>query len=107
MSLDNLDSLSLIIQRADEHDSLLGIMARMAVDNFIQKHSLTDINRDQVVNSIAQRIHGQIAQLIYEQEESIKKADPGLEQDIILSRNQRRIEQRYLQDKSKSPESSS
>ncbi len=107
MNLGKIDSLSLIIQQADEHDSLLGVMSRVAVDTFIQKHSLTKINRNQLVDKITQNIHDQIAALIYEQEEHIKKTKSTLEQEVNCSRNQRRIEQKYLQERIKSPESSS
>ena len=99
MSQKKLDSLRLIIQRADEHDSLLGMMSRVAVDTFIQKHSPVKINRNQLVDQITQDIHRQISALIYQQEESLIGQEPRLEQEINFSRNQRRIEQKYLQEK--------
>ena len=97
MSQDTLDSLSVLIQRADEHDSLLGMLSRTAVDTFIQKHSLNKIDRNQLVDKITQDIHHQISELIYQQEEPLIGQRPELEREIKCSRNQRRIEQKYLQ----------
>ncbi len=95
-TLENLDSLNLIMQKPYEFDSPLGAMARVAVDSFTQTHSLTAVNRYQMVNSITQKIHAQINQVMCEQEELLAK-DPALAKEISLARNQRRIEQGYLQ----------
>ena len=106
MTLENLGSLDLILQKPDEHDSPLGSMIRMAVDSFIQTHSLTAANRNQMVNSITQKIHEQINQVMFEQEELLTK-DPTLAEKIAHARNQRRIEQNYLQEKSQRSEQAS
>ena len=87
-TMENLDSLNLIMQKPDEHDSPLGTMTRVAVDSFTQTHSLTAVNRDQMVNSITQKIHAQINQVMCEQEELLAK-DPALAKEISLARNQR------------------
>lgn len=106
MTLENLGSLDLIMQKSDEHDSPLGSMIRMAVDSFIQTHSLTAVNRDQMVNRITQKIHEQINQVMFEQEE-LQTKDPVLAEKIAQARNQRRIEQNYLQEKSQRSEKAS
>ncbi|USE35261.1 hypothetical protein [Endozoicomonas sp. SCSIO W0465] len=103
---ENLGSLELIIQRSDEHDSPLGAMIRVSVDSYIREHSLTGINRAQMINNITRKFHDQINQIMIKQEELLNK-DPVFTEKISQARNQRRIEQNYLQEKSQSPEKTS
>lgn len=89
-----LSSLQELIEKPERHDSPIGVLSRMYIKQFIQKHRFDQVDEQKIVQITSERIFNLMAKKVQELEQKIlsKTDDQDLIKQIQWAQNERRIE---------------
>lgn len=93
-----LGVLEQIAQCHQQHDSSIGAIARLRVDEFLQQYQLSEADSEGLVQSMAARIYSLTSRKMEQLEETLLNSttDTKMIKRIELSQNERRIEESLL-----------
>lgn len=95
-----LEVLNFIAQQHHSHDSMIGILVRLKVDEFLNQCQLKDVDRERLVQDMSARIHSLTSTKMTKLEDSMLATveDKKIIKKIEQSQNERRIEAKFLQE---------
>ncbi len=104
---DELQALGLLDQLVphhNHHDSPIGTIVRLVVDEFIKKYQLNDANRKGIVQSMSAKVYSLTSERMTELEGLVIDAttDANIIKQIRHAQNERRIVESFWQDAAKS-----
>ena len=96
-----LEALGVCVEwmaQPDDHDSLLGFLARESVDNLLLSLDLPQVDRTELVNSMVQALHDALSDKMYLLENQLlqTEADPTVQQSIEQARTERRLDKQMI-----------
>lgn len=96
-SIEALDSLYELMEKPERHDSPIGVLSRMYMKNFIQKHGFDEVDEQAMIQTTSERIFSKVARKAGKLEDKIlsESDDQEVIRKIQWARNERKLEAEF------------